>query len=217
MKNQDAPLRSHKDWQYVQPWLSCSTLRAHLNESGTDGSRSSKTTDVLNRDTIWLFKKHLPKNDGWSFKTEYRIPCSRGDTFTVDVAIFKNNILKAVVLLKAIEKSYNKNRHNYANTLEGEVGRVKYSPTHTGVSVITVDWIPREVPAGDKFEKTKVPNQDCAEKYWNERLDDSSFVSFNKIRFDANPIGLSHDSRGISNIEGVEKLYNSIVRLRQIG
>jgi len=194
---------------YVRPWLKCNSLRKNLVEQGKDGSRSSKATDVLNTEVIRIFKNTLPEEDGWSFSTEERIACSRGDTFTVDVLVYKGKTLRAAILLKSIQKSYNKNRHNYANTLEGEVARIKDLPMHSGVSVIAIDWIPREVPVGDKMEKTKIPDTSPAELRWNQFLKDKSFVSFNKISFD-----VSGDTA--INIEGVKKLQNTIERLKHV-
>ena len=195
------------DLEYVKPWLECDSMRRLLTESGQDGSRSSKTTDVLNDEVIRIFENILPVKDGWKFKTEKRIRCSRGDTFTVDGLAYKNGEFKAAILLKAIQKSYNKNRHNYANTLAGEVERIKDLPAHDGVSVITIDWIPRTVPMGEKMEVTKIPDTSRAEERWNTFLDDGSFVSFNKIRFDV-------DGQTAYNIEGVAKLRETIERLK---
>ena len=195
------------DLEYVKPWLECDSMRRLLTESGQDGSRSSKTTDVLNDEVIRIFENILPVKDGWKFKTEKRIRCSRGDTFTVDGLAYKNGEFKAAILLKAIQKSYNKNRHNYANTLEGEVSRIKDSPAHEGVSVITIDWVPRTVPMGEKMEVTRIPDTSRAEERWNTYLNGGSFVSFNKIRFDL-------DGQTAYNIEGVEKLRETIERLK---
>jgi len=195
------------DLEYVKPWLECDSMRRLLTESGQDGSRSSKTTDVLNNEVIRIFENILPVKDGWKFKTEKRIRCARGDTFTVDVLAYKKGVLKAAILLKAIQKSYNKNRHNYANTLAGEVERIKDLPVHNGVSVITIDWVPRTVPVGEKMEVTKIPDTSRAEERWNRYLDDGSFVSFNKIRFDV------HEQTAY-NIEGVTKLRETIERLK---
>jgi len=198
-----------RNLDYVRPWLECDSLRKNLIEQGTDGSRSSKATDVLNAQVIRIFKNTLPEDDGWSFAAEKRIPCSRGDTFTVDVLVYKDKTLRAAVLLKAIQKSYNKNRHNYANTLAGEVERIKDLPMHKGVSVITIDWVPREVPVGDKMEQTKIPDTSSAESRWNKFLKDGSFVSFNKIIFDVS-------GNTAINIQGVEKLQDTIERLKLV-
>jgi len=198
------------DVDYVKPWLKCNIARKQMIESGkvTDSSRSNKPTDFLNNEIIRIFKKILPVKDGYTFKTEKQIPCSRGGTFKVDVLVYKNNNLHAAVLLKAIQKSYNKNRQNYANTIEGEIARIKDLPAHDGVSVITIDWIPTQVPVGKKMEVTRIPDTSKAETRWNKLLNDGSFVSFNKIRFDLagqNPY----------NIEGTQKLQEAIEKLKR--
>lgn len=190
--------------EYVKPWLACNSMRHLLGETG---SRSSKTTDVLNEEVIQIFKSVLAPEEGWHFKTEKRIPCARGKTFTVDVLAYRDGEFKAAILLKAIQKSYNKNRQNYANTLEGEVGRIKDLPMHEGVSVITIDWVPKTVPNGQKMEVTKIPDTSRAEKRWNSYLEDGSFVSFCKIRFDLS-------GQMAYNIEGTEKLREAIERLK---
>ena len=195
--------------EYVKPWLKCNELRRQINESGKDGSRSKKPTDLLNNEVIKIFKSVLSPADGWRFDTEKRVPCSRGGTFTVDVLAFKDDDFKAVILLKSIEKNYNKNRQNYANTVEGEVGRIKDLPIHDGVSVITIDWVPKTVPAGKKIEVTKIPDTSKAEKRWNKFLCDGSFVSFNKIIFDL-------AGQKPYNIEGTQKLLKAINKLKRI-
>jgi hypothetical protein len=78
---------------------------------------------------------------------------------------------------------------------------------HEGVSVITIDWVPKTVPNGQKMEVTKIPDTSRAEKRWNSYLEDGSFVSFCKIRFDLS-------GQMAYNIEGTEKLREAIERLK---
>ena len=85
------------DVDYVKPWLKCNLARKRMIESGkvTDSSRSNKPTDFLNNEIIRIFKNTLPEQEGYTFKTEKKIPCSRGGTFKVDVLVYKNNNLHA--------------------------------------------------------------------------------------------------------------------------
>jgi len=208
---------------WIQPWINCNKLRESIDKKGGDGSRSSKTTDKLNSDVIDLLKIELNPANGWVFKPEHRIPCSRGDLFKVDIAIYKENRLVAVLLLKSIQKSYNKNRHNYANTLSGEVERIKSNiRQNVGTSIITIDWLPHEVPSGEGSEMTNPPDTSSSESMWNEIIPilnkDESFVSFNKIRFTYNNdviTNIRSDKKGKKEEVdyGIGKLVKSIRRL----
>jgi len=192
---------------YIKPFKEARKVELQLNEEGKSGNRSSQRTDVLNDYTIELIKKHIPENNlnQWRFETEENIDCSRGDTFSIDVLCYHNDQLKCLLLLKAIGSSYNKNRHNYANTVEGECARIfDYEEREDGLSVIFIDWIPNKVPAGTKMETPNIPDLTKSEKRWNSFLADrDSSVSFCKVRFDLGTY---------KNISGADKLKESLVR-----
>lgn len=192
----------------TKPYVKAEEFSQQLFREGKDGSRSSKRTDILNEEAINLIKGMIKTKElhNYEFKTEESIVCSRGDKFKVDVAVFYKGSLRAVLLLKAVVKSYNKNRHNYTNTIEGEMARLFDVPTREGVHAITIDWVPRKVPAGDKFEITKIPNSDNAENRWNRFLQERRCsASFCKVIFD-----YDIENNIAKNIEGEEKLTSSI-------
>jgi hypothetical protein len=176
------------------------------------GNRSSKRTDVLNQETIKVLKTLLPDSSNWEFKTEYKINCARGDDFTVDIAAFYKNQLRCIFLLKAVESSFNKNRHNYANTWIGETSRIFDGPAGANnLAVIFIDWVPFEVPAPtptnpEKVETTKMTDMTLAETGWNNRLKnlfENTSVTYCKIQFDYNDLNPD-------NITGTEKLVNTL-------
>jgi len=132
----------------------------------------------------------------WSFEREIKLPCSRGGTFKVDILVRNKKRPKIihVFLLKAVERSYNKNRQNYGNTLVGETmrllaGDIKYSDC----SFNWVDWIPREVPSPteknpNRTETTRPCNQEkerillqhCLEPFGHSNCS----ITFSRIRYD---------------------------------
>jgi len=196
-------------------WIKPAVEARKISQKTKNGNRSSKRTDALNKHFGNLVKEYLPEKKGYSYHYEEKIPCSRGDDFTVDVLVKKNGEVCAIFLLKAVEKSYNKNRHNYANTVEGEFGRIfDGDKTYNGVFVVSVDWVPWEVPAGSKFESTKVCNQSMAEKRFNKFLSDEECQHENceagivKIRY--SDVDSPKKKR---EIEGSQKLHEILTRV----
>tara|TARA_R100000951_G_scaffold116049_1_gene126324 strand:+ start:542 stop:1162 length:621 start_codon:yes stop_codon:yes gene_type:complete len=160
-----------------------------INETGKKGVRSPKRTDTLNDCMIqWLDKN---TDDSWTFNSEISIDCARGGSFKIDVVGYKGGKMKSLFLLKAIESSYNKNRHNYGNTVAGEASRVFDLKARRDLDVFFIDWIPRKLPIYNKDgkklkdEKTKALNLQPAEDRWNTLLEErNSSISFLKIDFD---------------------------------
>lgn len=174
------------------PYFESEKLIHELNAQGKDGPRSSKVTDILNGELVNILKSKIPES--YKFETEVSIRCARGDKFKVDIAIKDSDgRLAGVVLLKAIRSSYNKNRHNYGNTVCGEFSRLFTfeEKTRKDLQVLMVDWVPYQIPVFDKhgnlknMEQTKIPSQTGFVKFVNEQLKkvNSSF-SIAKIRFD---------------------------------
>jgi len=203
------------DNNVAAPYESARRHSEFLSEQGKNGSRSSKRTDILNDELISRVLVPLANNN-WSFVPEYKIDCPRGGTFKVDVAGFYKDELRCIFLLKAVETSYNKNSHNYANTCEGETGRIFDHPDRgDNLSLFTVDWIPNKVRAPTpknktRTELTKVPNMDLSEQRWNTHLQSqhrNACVTFCKIRFDYD------SSTGATNIDGATKLLDGLKRV----
>lgn len=195
-----------------RPYIMGELTAQSLNEQGKDGSRSSKRTDAINKSLIQILQTMSGGSAEWSFVPEVGLPCSRGSNFKVDIAAYHKGKLRAVILLKAIVKNYNKNRHNYANTVDGEMGRIFDVADRTGVDAITIDWIPRHVPTGAKMEETSPADMSLAEGRWNSYLGSrGNSVSFCKLRFnyDRRPNGLFP----ITQMAGHLKLHTTLMRL----
>jgi len=135
------------------------------------GCRSSKRTDILNREFASFLFRSFKNSEDWSVIYEERIKCARATlenpnkTFSIDV-IFTNKKTgrNVYVLLKSIESSYNKNKENFANCTVGEVERIYGHSEKHGDSLreerkndVTLFFtlLPRECPVGTKAERTK--------------------------------------------------------------
>jgi len=124
-----------------------------------NGNRSSKRTDILNQRVVNLFEYALDQNI--QATDEAKIDCARGESFSIDL-YFRE--LKTFVLIKSCESSYNKNRHNYTNTMAGETQRI-YGAANKGAhndhTTIFINFIPRTLPVKDgsgtikKYEDVK--------------------------------------------------------------
>ena len=136
-----------------------------LNYSLTysNGNRSSFRTDQLNTNIIEIFETILEQK--LSYQAEQNIDCARGKKFAIDLVLKKDNKPIAFLLLKCVESSYNKNRHNYMNGIIGECQRIygkgnkkKYEKTPT----YFVNLIPTSLPVRNNkgeiknFEQTQV-------------------------------------------------------------
>jgi len=133
----------------------------NYSQSYENGNRSSKRTDELNDAFINNVVQPIFSQDkGYTIKTEHSIACAYGDTFKMDVVVYKKDKIVAMFPLKAIERSYNKNRFNFANTIVGEAYRIWGKPgipDREKTLVAAVDWIPYEVMVGkEKTERTKL-------------------------------------------------------------
>lgn len=107
-----------------------------------------------------LEENGFPRSE-WKVHHESRIECRRDTTFSIDIIFEHKSGFKIYFLVKSIEKSYNKNRQNYANGLAGEVLRIfgeseKVSqPDRREDMVVTFTMLPDVVPVGNKFENVK--------------------------------------------------------------
>ncbi len=144
----------------AQPWLNAHKYSLfHKN-----GNRSSKRTDELNSAFINSVVRPIFSEDkGYEIVTEHSISCAYGGKFKMDVVVYKGDKIVAMFPLKAIERSYNKNKFNFANTIVGEAYRIwghPGIPDREKTFVAAVDWIPYKVPVGDKgkFETTNPAN-----------------------------------------------------------
>ena len=143
---------------WVKPALKA---KEFSKDHGKHGSRSAHRTKILNAETIKLLGDYFPPTK-YKYSTEVRMPCSRGRTFSIDILVENKDNLseKHIVLLKAVERDFNKNSHNYANTQVGETLRIfANGEIYEDCSVIFIDWIPKKVPKKDKVEITKPRDQ----------------------------------------------------------
>ena len=128
-----------------------------------NGNRSSVRTDQLNTNVIKIFETILEQK--LTFQAEYKIDCARGGKFTIDLVLIKDNKLIAILLLKDIESSYNKNRHNYTNGIFGELQRIYgkgNKKKYEKIPTYFVNLIPTSLPVRNNkgeiknFEQTQV-------------------------------------------------------------
>lgn len=140
-----------------------------LNENG---NRSAERTNLLHQGIVEFFFDQLSlSHDDWVIKHEERVPCARSTkqegkkTFSIDITFthIETNV-NVRILFKGIEKSYNKNRENFANTTIGETQRLHGRSPLFGTSLkeqrandITVFFtiLPERVLLGKKAEVTK--------------------------------------------------------------
>ena len=203
---------------YVLPYKTARVVSEQLIKQGKQGNRSSKRTDALNNETIEKIFKPI-SNESWDFKPEQIISCSRGDTFKVDIVGYKNKEPKLYIFLKAVQSSYNKNRHNYGNTLCGEALRVFGTKKLNGVKCIFIDWIPYEVPSPtdknkNRVEKSSPPDMSSSEKLVNLGIESRGHkncsVSFFKIQFDYSKKGkISNTSK--KDVDSLHKTLKKVL------
>jgi len=137
-----------------------------------NGNRSAARTDILHQGTVDFIFEQLDLNPAhWKISHEQKVPCTRATesqkdkTFSIDVTLshIKSKI-NVRILFKSIEKSYNKNRENFANTTIGEVQRLHGMSEVFGSSLkeersddITVFFtiLPQHVLMGERSEITR--------------------------------------------------------------
>tara|TARA_A100001515_G_scaffold99435_1_gene80319 strand:- start:235 stop:822 length:588 start_codon:yes stop_codon:yes gene_type:complete len=144
-----------------EAWVKPALKAKEYSHNHQGGNRSSKRTDILNSEMIALLSNYFSPDD-YKFLTEVKVPCSRGRTFSVDIFVQNKHDRGEwhIVLLKAVERDFNKNSHNYANTQVGEALRIfANGEIYEKCSVIFVDWIPKKVVKKDKIEITKPRDQ----------------------------------------------------------
>ena len=159
------------------------------SQNTLNGNRSSKRTDTLN--DLFVEKILLPifsVEKGYDIRKETKIDCARGESFKMDIVVYKGDRIVAMFPLKAIEKNFNKNRHNYANTIIGEAQRIwgkEGFEDRKKTLVMAVDWIPNYVLQGVKMERTKPPaiDQNYLQTMASIFYPESKHYSF-KIKFD---------------------------------
>ena len=195
-------------------WVSPAQKAYQYSSLNEGGNRSSHRTDFLNDEVISLLKKVYFNPEQWNFETETKLPCSRGRTFTVDVLVRNktNPDMIHVFLLKAVERSYNKNRQNYGNTVIGEATRILAGDKkYTNCSFNWIDWVPREVPAPtptkpNRTETPQVCEQENERKFLQKCLEShghkNCIITINKIRYDLK--APSH------NVDGWQLLHETL-------
>ena len=182
-----------------------------------NGNRSSLRTDILNRHACKLIEEHLPgPREDWTLSTELKIPCTRSTpqdpnkTFSVDVVYTHVETGRRVyVLLKCIERSYNKNRANFANTTLGEVERIygyselyedKLKKDRKNDVTLFLTLMMEHVPVNDsgKYEKTKKSEPNIANlRVYNQNVHQITAI------LNSNGIGNREE-----NIQSISKIVN---------
>ena len=202
----------------VKPYLKARKSSKKILNSGKKANRSSKRTDVLNKEMkSFLEKNYFKQKDGYTIKCEEAIPCSYGRSFKVDVLVYKDEELFMLFHLKAIESSYNKNRNNYGGIPIGETSRVyDHKSVPKNLHSVWLDWIPNSIPVYNKngdimhWESPNPADLSMAEQRWNKTLEkDNSSVSYIKIRFDYD--SKNHTAKNISGFNKLNNYLRSIV------
>tara|TARA_R110000824_G_scaffold11277_1_gene49277 strand:- start:1997 stop:2608 length:612 start_codon:yes stop_codon:yes gene_type:complete len=186
-----------------------------IAKEGVDPVRSSRRTDIMNLHMV-EYLKTIFKGPKFSFKCEEKVTCSRGKKFKIDVVIYRDGKQFVLVLLKAIQSSYNKNRFNYANTTMGETSRI-YDLSHTPQNLhsVWIDWVPNTVPNYNNqkellsMETTNPCDLTLPQKRWNMFLKScGSSIYYSKITFDCN-----FKSITTSKVKGEKALRNYLEAL----
>lgn len=122
--------------------------------------RSSERTERLHKavlDDVILVAKSEWKKYQWKF--EYKVDDATGalgGEFKVDIAGFDtDDVLRVIILVKAINSNVNKNINNFGNTTTGEADRILYPKARDGSprnlpktvqKVLFVSMLPRMAP-----------------------------------------------------------------------
>ena len=186
----------------------CNTYKSAKKYSDThkNGNRSSKRTDILNKGTTELISNTVISIDDYKIDPERKISCSRGGKFAVDIVLTpkKRSSPRINILIKSVESSYNKNRHNYLNSMVGEVQRVYGCEENKDSITIFINYIPEVIPTKNKkgeiltYEKSNVTNMSTAL---------SSLSGGKAFVLD---FLLSEDLTRISNAKSIRKIISKI-------
>ncbi len=214
-------------------------LAASYSMSNENGNRSSVRTDILNKGCtdFLLNSANLSKSD-WDVSYEESVACTRATSlqpskkFTVDIILtHKKTGLRVFLLVKSIEKSYNKNRENFANTTVGEVERLFGHSSFFGKSlrekrqgdlVVFITLLPDKVLRGNKIEKTKknspnLENLRLIHKNVHSLTFDISVGEFKNFRSFVNCIGseIANYNEIKNSVKEIENNINESIELRK--
>jgi hypothetical protein len=137
-------------------------IHTSSEEEKSEWTRGKKRQTILNDISVSIVKDYKKSEDPnytvSSEEKEVKIPDSRGDTFKVDAVLWSNNNHNTTAILaKNPNTSYNKNFHNYENTVAGEVTRLFGVGSENDIDeVFFVDIIPTQVYSVNKKEETKI-------------------------------------------------------------
>ncbi len=186
----------------------CNTYKSAKKYSDThkNGNRSPKRTDILNKGTTELISNTVISIDDYKIDAERKISCSRGGKFTVDIVLTpkKRSNPRINILIKSVESSYNKNRHNYLNNMVGEVQRVYGCEENKDSITIFINYIPEVIPTKNKkgeiltYEKPKLTDMSVP---INRLSGGKAFVL---------DFSLSEDLSHVSNIKKMTEILNKI-------
>ena len=107
--------------------------------------RSKERTDRLHKAVLFYLYDQRDDLMKYDVEFEYTMPDSYGGTFTVDIALLENGVIKKVVLCKALNSNISKNLKNLANTTVGESVRVCHADNEID-EVIFVTVLPEIAP-----------------------------------------------------------------------
>lgn len=115
-----------------------------------NGVRSNIRTNNLHQSIIEIIRSLVGNSNKFTFKLEEKIQDCYGKKrgLKVDIAMYKDNILHTVILVKGVNGDYNRNKFNYGGNLLHDAARILAprldgtpSP-HSTVNVLFLNIIP---------------------------------------------------------------------------
>lgn len=208
-----------------------------------NGCRSQHRTDLLHTGYLYNYFDILGMNqEEWKISYEEKIEDSRlkgtletGDlefsTFTVDVVCtHKVTGINVRLLFKSIEKSYNKNRHNFANTNFGEIVRIhaqnelnrELAKSRMMDITVFVTFLPEKITCGIN-EKTglikveSVQRAQNSETAYNALHDKVCFLNYDlSVDNPEDIVDFESHINSVSGVKNVEELELKYEKLRKM-
>ena len=111
--------------------------------------RSRERTNQLHKAVLFFLYDQRDALLKYDVQFEYTMPDSYNGTFTVDIALLQDGVVKKVVLCKALNSNINKNLKNLANTTVGETVRIVHADNEVD-EIIFVTTAPEKAPVFTK-------------------------------------------------------------------
>ena len=108
-------------------------------------SRGKKRQNIINSVVIESLKRDITY-DGCLFKTEVKIPKRKllwGDSFPVDICVYKDYNLIEIILIKAPASNIKQNRINSLNSINSDITRLSKLDD---IKISLVNFLPRITP-----------------------------------------------------------------------